>query len=34
MSVTVDAYPLGRSDAETRRLILQHQVYSRSPASS
>jgi ubiquinone/menaquinone biosynthesis C-methylase UbiE len=28
MSVTVDAYPLGRSDAETRRLILQHQVYS------
>jgi SAM-dependent methyltransferase len=28
MSLTVDAYPLGRSDAETRRLILQHQVYS------
>ena len=28
MSVTVDAYPLGRSDAETRRLILQHQIYS------
>jgi SAM-dependent methyltransferase len=28
MSATVDAYPLGRSDAETRRLILQHQVYS------
>ena len=28
MSVTVDAYPLGRSDAETRRLMLQHQVYS------
>ena len=28
MSVTVDAYPLGRSDAEARRLILQHQVYS------
>ena len=26
MSVTVDAYPLGRSDAETRRLILQHQI--------
>ena len=28
MSVTVDEYPLGRSDAETRRLILQHQIYS------
>ena len=24
---TVDTYALGRSDAETRRLILQHQVY-------
>jgi SAM-dependent methyltransferase len=23
-----DAYPLGRSDAETRRLMLQHQIYS------
>ena len=24
----IDTYPLGRSDAETRRLILQHQIYS------
>ena len=24
----VDEYPLGRSDAETRRLMLQHQIYS------
>ncbi len=23
----LDSYPLGRSDAETRRLILQHQIY-------
>jgi SAM-dependent methyltransferase len=23
-----DTYPLGRSDAETRRLLLQHQIYS------
>ena len=25
----VDSYALGRSDAETRRLILQHQLYGR-----
>jgi SAM-dependent methyltransferase len=24
----IDAYPLGRSESETRRLILQHQIYS------
>ena len=24
----IDTYPLGRTDAETRRLILQHQIYS------
>jgi ubiquinone/menaquinone biosynthesis C-methylase UbiE len=27
-STPVDEYPLGRSDAETRRLMLQHQIYS------
>lgn len=26
--LTIDSYPLGRSDHETRRLILQHQLYA------